>query len=232
MACRLKLIIFSIFAEAPDLTIGQFATDRGPCAKWQRCVAHSVHGDAGVFDRFAWAYDRVMPPADADALRAGLARAERDLELVVDVGGGSGRASRAITAPNQLVVDAARGMLDQATRHGLAVVQGDAATLPIGDERADAIVIVDAFHHLPDRSGAITAAARALAPGGVLVVADFDPTTIRGRGLVLAERLVGFDSRFDTPIQLRDRMADAGLTPRTVEDGFGYVVAGVRPTDG
>ena len=27
-----------------------------------------MHGDAAVFDRFAWAYDRVMPSADADAL--------------------------------------------------------------------------------------------------------------------------------------------------------------------
>lgn len=188
-----------------------------------------MHGDAAVFDRFAWAYDRVMPSADADALAAGLAEAERSVDLVVDVGGGSGRASRAIDGSDRVVVDAARGMLAQARRHGLPVVQGDAASLPISDGRADAVVIVDALHHLPDRDGAITAAARALAPGGVLVVADFDPSTIRGRGLVLAEHLVGFDSRFDTPSQLRERMADAGLSPTVVRGGFGYVVAGVNP---
>jgi len=190
-----------------------------------------MHGDAAVFDRFAWAYDRVMPSADAEALAAGLAEAERSVDLVVDAGGGSGRASRAIEAPERVVVDAASGMLEQANRHGLSVVQGDAATLPIGDGRADAVLIVDALHHLPDREGAIAAARRALAPGGVLVVADFDPSTIRGRGLVLAEHVVGFDSRFDTPSRLRERMADAGLSARVVRDGFGYVVAGVRPSE-
>ncbi|WP_372480634.1 methyltransferase domain-containing protein [Halomicrobium sp. HM KBTZ05] len=189
-----------------------------------------MHGDAAVFDRFAWAYDRLLPSADAGALAAGLAEADRDVDRVVDVAGGSGRGLRAVSAGDRLVVDAARGMLRQATRHGLATVQGDAATLPLADDSADAVTIVDALHHLPDRNGAIREAGRVLAPGGVLVVADFDPSTIRGRGLVAAEHLVGFASRFDTPQQLHRRMADAGLEPVIVEDGFGYVVAGICST--
>jgi demethylmenaquinone methyltransferase/2-methoxy-6-polyprenyl-1,4-benzoquinol methylase len=110
----------------------------------------------------------------------------------------------------------------------LAVVQGDAASLPLRDGSVDAVTIVDALHHLPDRDGAIEAAAEALAPGGVLVVADFDPSTIRGRALVAAEQLVGFGSAFDTPERVSRRMAAAGLEPRIVVRGFGYVVAGVR----
>jgi demethylmenaquinone methyltransferase/2-methoxy-6-polyprenyl-1,4-benzoquinol methylase len=188
-----------------------------------------MHGDVPIFDRFARAYDLVMPSADADALAAGLAEAQRDVDLVVDVAGGSGRGVRAVPGVDRIVVDAARGMCEQARRHGIAAVQGDAASLPLHEGRVDAVTIVDAMHHLPDRDGAIESAAGALAPGGVLVVADFDPSTIRGRGLVAAEHLVGFESTFDTPERLSRRMEAAGLTARIVERGFGYVVAGVRP---
>ena len=130
-----------------------------------------MHGDVPIFDRFARAYDLVMPAADADALAAGLAEARRDVNLVLDVAGGSGRGARAIPGIERVVVDAARGMCEQARRHGVAAVQGDAARLPVREERVDAVTVVDAMHHLPDRDGAIESAAGALAPGGVLAVA-------------------------------------------------------------
>lgn len=190
-----------------------------------------MHGDVATFDRFARAYDLVMPSADADSLAAGIAEARRDVDRVVDVAGGSGRGVRAISGVDRIVVDAARGMCEQARSHGITVVQGDAAALPLRQGSVDAVTVVDALHHLPDRDGAVSEAARVLAPGGVLVVADFDPSTIRGRGLVAAEHLVGFESRFDTPKRLSQRMEEVGLVPRIVERGFGYVVAGVRPNE-
>lgn len=229
----LKFIKHSISISTRPSTNGQFSRSRTlrdrPGLKYCRRQGVLVHGDVAIFDRFARAYDLVMPSADADSLRAGLALAERDVDRIVDVGGGSGRGVRAVTASERIVVDAARGMLGQARGHGLTVVQGDAATLPLQNDSADAVLIVDAFHHLPDRDGAVAAASRVLAPGGVLVVADFDPSTLRGRGLVAAEHLVGFGSQFDTPERLRTRMSDAGLAAEVVERGFGYVVAGIAP---
>jgi len=69
--------------------------------------------------------------------------------------------------------------------------------------------------------------ARVLAPGGVLVVREIDPGTLRGRGLVAAEHLVGFDSVFYRPAALAERLQWAGLDPRIVESGVSYTVAGV-----
>lgn len=184
--------------------------------------------DVGTFDRFAPLYDLAMPRADAAALRTGLAHAERDVSRVVDVGGGTGRGVRAVDATEPLVVDAARGMLRQARGHGLDAIRASATRMPLRDGAADAVLVVDALHHLPDRDAALAEAARILAPGGVLVVADFDPTTVRGRALVGAEHLLGFDSRFDPPDALADRLAAVGLDPIVVDGGFGYVVAGRR----
>jgi demethylmenaquinone methyltransferase/2-methoxy-6-polyprenyl-1,4-benzoquinol methylase len=190
---------------------------------------HDVH----TFDRLARLYDLAMWRPDTAPLRRGLARAEREVSLVLDVAGGSGRVAAALDAET-VVVDAAPGMLAVARDRGLPVVCGDAARLPIRDGAVDAVVVVDALHHVADAEAAVAAAARALAPGGVLVVRDFDPTTLRGRGVALGERLVGFDSTFRRPEDLRTMFEAHGLSAAVVETGFAFTVAGVagEPGDG
>jgi len=189
-------------------------------------------GDVGVFHRFARLYDRAMYAADPGTLTVGLDLAERPVERLLDVGGGTGRASLALDVSRPVVVDAARGMLREARSHGLETVQGDAARLPVGEESVDAVLVVDALHHMADADGVVAAAYRALRPGGALVVREFDPTTLRGRGLVAAEHLVGFDSRFLAADALADRVAAAGFRASVPDRGFGYTVAGVKPAAG
>lgn len=186
-----------------------------------------MNGDVRVFDRFARVYDLLMPSASRSKLLAGLGQAERDVHRIVDVAGGTGRGVTAVDAPTSLVVDAAPGMLRQARDSNLTAVLGDAAGLPLCGESVDAVLIVDALHHVGDRDGVVREATRILRPGGVLVVADFDPTTLRGRVVETSERAFGFDSEFEPPEALTRRMERAGLDPVVAERGFGYVVAGV-----
>ncbi|MDS0294821.1 class I SAM-dependent methyltransferase [Halogeometricum luteum] len=198
----------------------------------------SLHGrgDVRFFDRVASLYDRLMPSADADALRAGLAFARRDVTRVLDVAGGTGRASRALAreglSVDPVVVDFSRGMLARARADGHPVVRADAGSLPVRDGGVDAVVVVDALHHLPDPERGLREAARVVGPGGVVVVQEFGPRTLRGRGLVLAERAVGFDSTFWTPTDLCALLSAAGLEPRIVSEGFEYVVVGRVPAEG
>jgi len=186
-------------------------------------------GDVGFFDRVAPLYDLAMPPADGEALAAGLDHADRPIERLLDVGSGSGRAAAALTGPEITVVDASVEMLSRARRvRGLAGIAGDAGRLPFRDASVDAVTIVDAFHHLPDQDAALAGAARVLAPGGALVVREFDPGHPLGRLLVAGEHAIGMDSRFRTPSDLATAMDDVDLDPRVVDRGFGYTVVGVR----
>lgn len=185
-----------------------------------------MHGDIGPFDRFASVYDVVMPPARASKLRAGLAVADRAVERAVDVGGGPGRAVSRLDLTERIVLDAAPGMTRRARANGLDAILGDAGRLPLQSASVDAVLIVDALHHMQDVDAVFREAERVLRSGGVLVIRDFDPATLRGRGLVAAEHLIGFDSVFFTPDAIADRMAEAGLTATVVDGGFGYTVAG------
>jgi demethylmenaquinone methyltransferase/2-methoxy-6-polyprenyl-1,4-benzoquinol methylase len=186
-------------------------------------------GDVRFFDRIAPLYDRVMPPADGEALAAGLDHANRQIDRLLDVGGGSGRAAAALTGPEITVVDASLGMLARAREHrDCAAVAGDAGRLPFRDGAVDAATVVDAFHHLPDQGAAIAEAARVIAPGGALVIREFDPTHPLGRALVGGEHAVGMESRFRSPGDIIAALADAGFDPRIVDRGFTYTAVGVR----
>lgn len=185
-----------------------------------------MNWDVRAFDAFAPVYDLFMPSADAVSLRKGLACADREIDRIVEVGGGSGRAAREVGAT---VLDPARGMLERARRRGLETVQSSATDLPLADESVDAALVVDAFHHFPEHDRCLTEIKRVLAPGGVLVVREFDRSTRRGRMTELSERLVGFDSRFYTAEELLEAIDTAGLRARPIEYGFNFTVVGVKP---
>ena len=185
--------------------------------------------DVRAFDRFAPAYDLFVPAADEVALRKGLVCADREVERVVEVGGGTGRAAREVGA---VVLDPARGMLERARGRGLETVQGTADRLPLAGESVDAVLVVDALHHFPDHEGFLAEATRVLAPGGVLVVREFDRSTRRGRLTEVWEGLLGFDSRFYTAAELEDAVDAAGLAARPVEYGFEMTVVGVKEEAG
>ncbi|EMA45636.1 methyl transferase-like protein [Halococcus morrhuae DSM 1307] len=185
-------------------------------------------GDVALFERVARYYERFSPATNERALRAGLALADRDIDRALDVGGGTGRAARVLDSPERVVVDAAGEMLAEARRVGLDCVRGDGATLPVADDSVDAVVIVDALHHISDRAGALAEAERVLRPGGVVVCREFNRATVRGQALAAGEHIVGFDSEFFTPEELARAVERTGLDAAIPDRGFGFTVAGVK----
>jgi len=192
-------------------------------------------GDVDFFDRVARLYDRFAPATDSEPLWAGLARADRPVERVLDLAGGTGRAARAIAAPvgrirapETVVVDASRAMLAHAAERETPAVQGDAGRLPVRDASVDAVVVLDALHHLPEQRAALAEAARVLRPGGVVVIREFDPRTLRGRALVAAEDVVGFQSTFRGPDAWAASLDDAGLASTVLDRGFVFTVVGKK----
>lgn len=182
-------------------------------------------GDRWFFDRIAGMYDVVTPPAARRSLETGLSMADGPVERLLDVGGGTGRAARALDVPERVVVDASAGMLRRVPA-GLDPVLASATDLPVSAGAVDVVVIVDALHHLPDHDRVLAEADRALRPGGVLVVREFDRGTLRGRVLEAAEHLGRLGSTFLTADGIRDRLEAAGFEATVLEAGFSCTVVG------
>lgn len=184
--------------------------------------------DVPFFDRVAPIYDLVLPGTDREPLAHGLSLAERQLSTVVDLGGGTGRAAKALER-DPVVFDGSQGMLRRARDHDLRTIRGDVRNLPFPDSSLDGLVSVDAVHHFPDVRTVLEEAYRVLDVGGVLVVREFDPSTIRGKFLAAGERIIRFGSTFFTVGELESAFDAAGFETTVTERGFVYTVVGVKP---
>jgi ubiquinone/menaquinone biosynthesis C-methylase UbiE len=159
---------------------------------------------AKTFDdpaRDAWQ----MPERVVEALQ--LTRGQR----VADVGAGTGyfstRLARASAAPRVYAVDIEPSMVahltDRANREGLANVtavlaEADRTNLP---EPVDLVLVVDTFHHIPNRVAYFTALKADLKPGGRLAIIDFRKDAPQGPPV---------EFRF-TPDQIAAELAQAGF---------------------
>ncbi len=99
------------------------------------------------FDFIAPWYDRLIgrpahdPLADLLGVEAG--------QWLIDIGGGTGRNSRGLSALGAHVVicDLSAGMARQARRRGVLALRGNVVHLPFRSDSADHLLVVDAFHH-------------------------------------------------------------------------------------
>ena len=103
---------------------------------------------------------------------------------VADLGCGTGGLMERLAQRACLVigVDNAPAMLELArdrfrgteAESRISLRHGELTQLPLREAEAQAVVLCLVLHHLPDPVAALAEARRVLAPGGVLLVADFD----------------------------------------------------------
>jgi ubiquinone/menaquinone biosynthesis C-methylase UbiE len=128
--------------------------------------------------------------------------AERRGDVALDLGCGNGRHAEVLTAHAERVVgvDISRGLLETARSRatdrgfGVALLQGDAARLPLSDGAVDLGVYVATLHHLPTRESRVASLdelARVLSPSGDALVSAWSTAHDR------FDRTEGFDTTVD-----------------------------------
>ena len=128
----------------------------------------------GHFNWIAPIYDRIFGEAHHEALFGHLqAKPE---QLVLDIGGGTGRVAQGLVdiGANVMVADPSPKMLDGTMEKGIPATRSLAEALPFATSSVDRIYIVDAFHHFADQTLAASELVRVLRPGGRMVIEEPD----------------------------------------------------------
>lgn len=150
-----------------------------------RRLSFGAHVDAYERARPAWpeAAARWLVPPDA--------------RLVVELGAGTGKLTRALTAvaPRVLAVEPDARMLAVLREHGLDGVEGSAESIPLGEGAADAVVAGSSIHWF-ELELALPEIHRVLRPGGRLAFGwnhrdARDPGVARMQELIYAARKEG-----------------------------------------
>lgn len=123
---------------------------------------------AASFDGASAAYDRARPGYPDDAVAWLVPPGARD---VLDLGAGTGKLTRQLTAPRRTVtaVEPLAGMRERlaAAVPDARLLAGDAETIPLPDDSVDAVLVAQAWHWF-DETRAGPEIARVLRPDGVL----------------------------------------------------------------
>jgi demethylmenaquinone methyltransferase/2-methoxy-6-polyprenyl-1,4-benzoquinol methylase/ArsR family transcriptional regulator len=153
-----------------------------------------------------------------------------DIVSVLDLGTGTGRvlemiaprASRAVgldVSPAMLAI--ARNRLDEAGLRHVQLRQGDAYALPADLQLFDLVILHQVLHYLDDPARAVREAARAVKPGGRLLVVDFAPHHEEALRAEHAHRRLGFSGP-----EIAAFIEEAGLDPA------GFESVAPKPGDG
>ncbi|HLJ70269.1 MAG TPA: metalloregulator ArsR/SmtB family transcription factor [Roseiarcus sp.] len=173
---------------------------------------------AAYFARMAEDWDRIRAlHAPEERVEAALAAmlGGKPVRALLDLGTGTGRmielfaplAQRAVgvdQSPAMLAL--ARSRIDQTGLRNVQLRQGDIYAPPVERNAFDLVVIHQVLHFLDDPARALVEAARALRPGGRLVVVDFAAHDEEYLRETFAHRRLGF-----TAGEIESFLAEAGL---------------------
>lgn len=171
--------------DVADLGAGESATARGFVPQtdheWER---HARWWQLNFTDGVDPEYSELIIPLLLDHLECQVRRRDTGMSggnganripIVLDVGTGEGQVGRAIAAGFRWPVvgcDISWGQLTEARRRGggPAYLQGMATGLPVKDSSVDGVVACLVLEHVADLDSALAELARALRPGGCLLV--------------------------------------------------------------
>ncbi|MDQ7008479.1 MAG: class I SAM-dependent methyltransferase [Acidobacteriota bacterium] len=158
--------------------------------------ARPRHPRNGFFDLVAPVWDSLVGRWAADAVAEALSLTGG--ERLLDLGGGTGRLARRL-APRcrrAVVADLSAPMIRRAAERGLGATRARAEALPFPAASFERVIVVDALHHMGDLQAVAREIARVLTPGGLAVLFEPDPASLRGSWIARLERWTGFGSLF------------------------------------
>lgn len=105
-------------------------------------------------------------------------------EVVVDIGGGTGRLAEYLSQSCRIVyiLDESEGMLSRVkVNEKVVAITGDALEAPFDNGSVDVVVMSDVLHHIGNQSALIDEVFRMLKRDGKLLIMDFEKKHMKTR---------------------------------------------------
>jgi ubiquinone/menaquinone biosynthesis C-methylase UbiE len=173
---------------------------------------------------------RRWKPDDARAIASRLSPALGVGCKVLDVGGGTGMLADLladVASCDVTVLDSSASMLRHAAGRGVVAVLGDASAMPFEDGAFDAVIAIDALHHISRQSDVAAEMARVLRSGGAVFVAEPDARARAARFSRALERMLGEPGSMLTPDEIVALFRDVGIVGEVErQDVAGYAFIG------
>ena len=147
---------------------------------------------------------------------------DKPIRTLLDLGVGAGRMLELFAPQAQAAIGVdlssamlrvARGRLERAGVRHAQLRQGDLYALPVPKNSCDLVILHQVLHYLDDTARALREAARALSPGGRLIVVDFAPHQEESLREKHAHRRLGFSAE-----EISGLLTQAGLQVVSQED--------------
>lgn len=165
------------------------------------------------FSRFAHRYDGFVGDFELSSILDYLDLKRND--ILVDVGGGTGRLAQALKhhVRGCVVLDYSYNMLQKAKGkdNDIMLVQASSDAMPFRDGTIEKLFMNDSLHHIQAQKGTIHECERILTKPGKLMIREFNRKTFWNKFLIFAEKLARFNSKFLSPGELVKMCDDVNL---------------------
>ena len=171
-----------------------------------------------LFSRIAHKYDDIVGSFNFEEIGKSLPLERKD--LLLDFGGGTGRAAQHLEAVVNgcVILDKSYAMLKQADKKSIQshLVQGLGESLPFRKNSIKQIFANDTLHHLKKQRESIAECYKILIPKGKLIIREFDKRKFRVKLLILFEKIIRFGSKFFSPDELANLCQEIGFSSKIV----------------
>lgn len=146
---------------------------------------------------------------------------------VLDLGGGTGVLSEfAYGCRDDLrfvSLDPAEGMLKYSP-HYVRTHKARAEALPFEEASFEVVLIGEALHHFQEPLTALEEIVRVLKRGGKLFIYEFDPKSLLGKSICIAEKILGEPGHFFAPEVLKEMLERHGFAVTVNRHGWRYTI--------
>ncbi len=171
-----------------------------------------------LFSRIAHKYDNIVGAFNFEEIGRSLPLEKED--LLLDFGGGTGRAAEHLEAVVNgcIVLDRSYEMLKQAAKKSIQshLVQGLGESLPFRKNSIKQIFVNDTLHHIKKQRESIEECYKVLIPKGKLIIREFDRRKFRVKILIFFEKILRFGSKFFSPKELQGLCHEIGFNTKFV----------------